>query len=247
MDKSGEKGIPLKDQLWYGKALRWAPAALVLFFIYQAVLSDRLDSWVHQETFQYSKTQRMDAKVSSTLRAAAFLCGYRVLVGHVFWIKVIQYYGDVENSVDRYIKLYDYCSLASDLNPQFVSIYTYGATALAFHLHRIDEATMLLEKGIRSNPRADRLKYLLAAIGYQHTERYDLIIPVLEEEANRPDAPPILVNILANTYKKVGRYNDAIKLWKKILTNAQTNDLKIEAARKLQELYGMKPNNGTNP
>lgn len=217
----------------------WGPAAAVGCFVFQALLSNRLEPWVHPSPFEASVVRSEDKQVASTLRAAAFLSGYKVLVGHLFWIRVIQYYGDDDNAATRYAKLYDYCSLASDLNPGFISIYTYGASALAFHLKRIDEASRLLEKGIRANPGAQRLKLLLAAIGFRNADRYDKIIPVLEEEAGRPDAPSMLVNILANTYEKVGRYGDALRLWQKILREAETDEQKITAAQKLQNLYAL--------
>ena len=223
--------------------LRAAPILLIPAFLGQALLSARLASWVHPEPFNPAGG-KIEIKVASTLRAAAFLSGTKVLVGHAFWIKVIQYYGDGSNSLDHYAKLYDYCSLASDLNPRFIPIYTYGAAALAFHLHRPEEAARLLQKGIQANPEAPRLKLLYAAIGFQNTERYDLFIPVLEEEAGRPDAPDELVNILANTYKKVGRYGDAIRLWKKILADGDTNEKRIIAAQKLQELYALTKTRG---
>jgi pentatricopeptide repeat protein len=230
----------VKPVTLYARFLKWAPGLMVVAFLTQALLSLHLDTWVHPEPFEVSGIpQKMDQRVSSTLRAVAFLTGYKVLTGHVFWIKVIQYYADADNAGTRWSKLYDYCSLASDLNPQFISIYTFGAAALAFHLKRIDEAAELLEKGIKSNPHAERLKFLLAAILYQHTEKAEILIPVLEEEAGRPDAPPMLVNILANTYKKVGRYQDAIRIWKKMLQTGETDEQKIEAAQKLQELYSI--------
>lgn len=220
-----------------GKFLKMAPYLILFLFVSQAFFSSRLQAWVHPAPFESSPVQRMDKQVASTLRAVAFLTGTKVLVGHLFWIQVIQYYGDLDNASTRYAKLYDYCALASDLNPQFISIYTFGGNALAFHLNRIDQAAKLFEKGIKANPSAMRLKFLLAAIGYQHTEDYKMIIPVFEEEAGRPDAPPMLVNILANTYQKVGRYQDAIRVWKKLLREGDTDAQKIEAAQKLQELY----------
>ncbi len=235
----------MNSTIFYERSLKWSPILIFVLFIAQAVLSDRLEIWIHPVPFEVNETRQMDKTISSTLRAIAFLSGNKVLVGHAFWIQVIQYYGDAANAGTRFSKLYDYCCLTSDLNPQFVSIYTFGASALAFHLNRIDEAAKLLEKGIKSNPHAERLKFLLAAILYEHTERYDLIIPVLEEEAERPDVPPMLVNILANTYKKVGRYQDAIRIWKKTLLMGETDAQRIEAAQKLQELYlltkGVKP------
>lgn len=186
----------------------------------------------------------MDKNITSTLRAVALVTGNKVLVGHVFWIQVIQYYGDDDNAATRFAKLYDYCCLASDLNPQFISIYTFGANALAFHLKRYDQAAKLLEKGIKANPRAQRLKYLLAAIGYENSDKADLnsIILVLEEEASRPDAPPAMVNILANTYQKAGRYLEAVRVWQKLLKEGETDEQRIVAGQKLQELYAILKN-----
>lgn len=229
----------MKATLSNGWALKWAPWLIPLFFILQAFFSSRLGNWVHPTSFEASPVRRMDKRLASTLRAVAYVTGTKVLVGHLFWIGVIQYYGDDDNASARWAKLYDYCCLASDLNPQFISIYTFGANALAFHLKRYDQAAELLEKGIKANPEAVRLKYLLAAIGFQSSDRSDLMIPVLEEEAGRPDAPPMMLNILANTYEKVGRYQDAIQIWKKQLKEGDTDEKRIVAAQKLQELYAV--------
>lgn len=219
--------------------LKFAPALLVLLFLSQAVLSTKLGQWVHPEPVEASQALRMDKKVTSTLRAAALLSGYRVLVGHAFWIKVIQYYGDATNSLDRYSKLYEYCSLASDLNPKFISIYTLGASALAFHLKRMDEASRLLQKGINSNPQDVHLKLMLAAIAYQNLGEFDKVIPFLEAQIDQGNAPYMLVTILANAYKKAGRYGDAIKLWQKILRESDEPEQKIVAGLRLQELYAV--------
>lgn len=217
--------------------LKWFSFALIPLFLLQAVLSNRLAAWLHPEPVEVSQTQRMDKKVASVLRAIGFLSGYRVLVGHVFWIKVLQYYGDSDNAGDRYSKLYDYCSLASDLNPKFTAPYTFGGAVLAFQLKRQDEAIRLLQKGINSNPGEMRLKLMLAALAYQNLEQYDKVIPFLEAQILRGDAPYMLINILANTYSKVGRYDDAIRLFKKIIHETDSQETRIEAAQKLQEIY----------
>lgn len=229
----------MKTQSLYQWFLRAAPVLVLVCFLAQAVLSTRLSVWLHPDSFEVASVQRMDKRVASTLRAVAFLSGFRVLVGHAFWIQVIQYYGDSGNSVTRYANLYDYCSLASDLNPRFIPIYTYGAAALSLHLKRFDEAERLLQKGIQSNPHESRLQLMLAAIVYQHTENYEKVIPALELQIIRGDAPVMLANMLANTYQKVGRFQDAVRLWQKILRESESDEKRIEAARKLQELYAI--------
>jgi len=133
--------------------------------------------------------------------------------------------------------MYDYCSLASDLNPRFVPIYTLGAAVLTFHVGRMDEAVRLLQKGILSNPMDTRLKLMLAALLYENAGQYDQVIRSLELEIQHGDAPTMLVNILANTYEKAGRLQNAIELWQKILKSSDSDVQRIEAAQKLQSLY----------
>ncbi len=221
------------------RGLRNALVALFLVFLAQAWLCLRLDQWIHPLPFKNKESHMavVDKKVTSTLRAVAYLTGYKVLVGHLFWIQVVQYYGDSSNAADHFSKLYDYCSLASDLNPCFIPAYTYGAAALAFHLKRIDQAERLLKKGILSNPGEPKLTLLLASILYQNTEQYDKLIPFLEAQIDRGDAPTVLVHILANTYQKLGRYQEAITLWKKCLKESTSDSQRIEAAAFLQQLY----------
>ncbi len=219
--------------------LKWAVPLLIFVFLTQAYLSSKLDRWVHPAPFENSKAGELDPKIVSSLRAAAFLSGYKVLIGHAFWIRVIQYYGDGFNGSDHFSKLYDYCRLASDLNPQFISVYTYGASVLAYQLNRMDEASKLLQKGILANPNANNLKLLLAAMAYHNSANYEREIPFLEIQIAQGNAPTMLINILANTYKKAGRTDDAIRLWLQILKTTDSDVQKYEAAQKLKELYAI--------
>jgi tetratricopeptide (TPR) repeat protein len=219
------------------RSLKWSVAALVLFFLGQIWLSSRLEKWVHPEPFENSQSGSLDPKIVSSMRAAALLTGYKVLIGHVFWIQVIQYYGNGENGVDGFAKLYDYCRLASDLNPQFIPVYTYGAAALAYQVKRVDEAVKLLQKGILANPHENKLKLMLAAIAYHSNSDYNKEIPFLEYQIAQGSAPTMLVNILANTYMKAGRDQDAIRLWRQILATTDSDTQKQEASQKLKALY----------
>jgi pentatricopeptide repeat protein len=225
------------------KPFKYAVLALTAFFILQVFLCVKLDKWVHPEPFESSQAGQLDPKIVSSLRAAALLSGYKVLVGHVFWIRVIQYYGDGSNGADNYAKLYDYCRLASDLNPQFLSVYTYGASALAYQQNRMNEGVELLQKGILANPTANSLKLMLAAMTYHNSQDYAKEIPFLEIQIAQGNAPTMLVNILANTYKKAGRIDDAIRLWRQILQTTDSDVQKFEAAQKLKELYAIAKKN----
>jgi tetratricopeptide (TPR) repeat protein len=212
----------------------WRFTALTIALAAQIFFSTLLGSWVHPTPYS---AEPLAKDVPSALRAVGYLTGFKLMVGHLFWIRVIQYYGNSDNASDRYSKLYGYCSLASDLNPNFIPIYAFGAAALSFHLKRPLEATKLLQKGILANPKEIRLKLLYAAIAYQNTQQYDKVIPFLEAQIARGDAPDMLVRILANTYAEVGRTRDAIALWQKILKQSDDQAEQIEAAQKLKILY----------
>jgi tetratricopeptide (TPR) repeat protein len=227
----------VRQLLFHDRSLKWFASAFVLFFLAQIWLSSRLEKWVHPESYESSQSGTLDLKVVSSMRAAALLTGYKVLIGHVFWIQVIQYYGNGENGADHYSKLYDYCRLASDLNPQFIPVYTYGAAALAYQVNRLDEAVRLLQKGILANPQENRLKLMLAAIAYHSNADYNKEIPFLEFQIAQGNAPTMLVNILANTYMKAGHDEEAIRLWRHILATTDSDVQKEEASKKLKELY----------
>ena len=225
------------------KPFKYAALSLTTFFILQVFLCVNLDKWVHPEPFESSQAGQLDPKIVSSLRAAALLSGYKVLVGHVFWIRVIQYYGDGSNGADHYAKLYDYCRLASDLNPQFLPVYTYGAAAMAYQQNRMNEGVELLQKGILANPTVNNLKLMLAAMTYHNSEDYAKEIPFLEIQIAQGNAPTMLVNILANTYTKAGRIDDAIRLWRQILQTTDSDVQKYEASQKLKELYAIAKKN----
>jgi len=222
-----------------GSFFKWSALGLSVFFALQIFLCAKLEKWVHPDPFESSQAGQLDPKIVSSLRAAALLSGYKVLVGHVFWIRVIQYYGDGANSFDHYAKLYDYCRLASDLNPEFLPVYTYGAATLAYQQNRMNEGVELLRKGILANPTANSLKLMLAAMTYHNNQDYAKEIPFLEVQIAQGNAPTMLVSILANTYTKAGRIDDAIRLWRQILQTTDSDVQKYEAAQKLKELYAI--------
>jgi tetratricopeptide (TPR) repeat protein len=167
----------------------------------------------------------------------AYLSGFKIPMSHLFWIETLQYYGDYSNAPSRYPKLFEYCRMTADLNPHFLKPYELGASVLAFQVNRPQEAIELLRRGIETNPSSVRLKLLLASIGYLNADQYGSILPLMEGILRSGDAPPMMVNILANTYQKAGRWDDAIRVWRWILNHSNRNEDRDGAARALEKLY----------
>jgi pentatricopeptide repeat protein len=233
----GAPGRGLADR-WERPSTRWVVPAALLSLLLSALAADRLGPYLRPSDFAgLSGPARAEVHVPSTLRAAASLTGFRVPAGHLFWLAILQHYGDPANAKHRYARILDYCLLASDLNPHFVPNYEFGASVLAFHVDRVDEAILLLNRGIEANPDRVRLKYLLAAILYQNSEDHGKAIFLLERQIAAGGAPPMLVNILANTYKKAGQVDKAIALWQRILKHTTRSDDRDQAVRALEELY----------
>jgi len=217
--------------------MKWTAALICLAVAFLTL--HRMEPFLRPEkgTSLTLKADSSEVRVPSTLRAAAYLSGFKIPVSHLFWIETLQYYGDFSNAPARYPKMFEYCRMTADLNPHFLKPYELGASVLAFQVHRPQEAAALLLRGIEANPTAPRLKLLLAAIGYLNVDQYGSILPLLEGLLRSGDAPPMMVNILANTYQKAGRWDDAVRVWRWILNHSTRNEDRDAAAHALEKLY----------
>jgi hypothetical protein len=127
-----------------------------------------------------------------------------------------------------YAALSSYCSRVTDLDPYFSYAYQYGAGALAWNLNRPAEAVALLQQGIsameRSCPNITRdpgqpfwqLHLYMSAIIYRQAGETEKMLGLLETAAAQPGAPNMIKSILANIYRKDGKYMPALKLWLEI-------------------------------
>jgi tetratricopeptide (TPR) repeat protein len=238
------------------RASSWFERPPTLVLILSAILClllavlalSRMEGFVRPErgTELAFQTTSQENKAPSAFRAAAFLTGLKIPASHIFWIQTLQYYGDPTNARERYKKLFDYCRLTSDLNPHFLKPYELGTSVLAFQVNRPQEAAELLRRGIEENPGSTRLKVLLAAVGYMNADKYEAILPILEGIIRSGEAPPMMINILANTYQKVGRWDDAVRVWRWILSHSTKAEEKELAVRALEKLYQTRRGLGTS-
>lgn len=209
---------------------------LILVCVLQAGLGVRIDKGT-QKSFAPSWRAMQVRRVLPPLRALVLLSGFRVAAGHGHWIHTVQYYGNTDNAKTRYRKILDFCHAVTDLNPHFLPAYSFGTAVLAFHVERLDEASELLKKGIRFNPHAERLALLAAAVSYRYTDQYERLVPILESEILTKNPSPMLVNILANVYKKLGLWEKRARLLLWLSKNADAPEKRKEA---LEELYQLR-------
>ena len=165
--------------------------------------------------------------------------GMRRLAADVAFIQLLQYYGTPEyleeESRGFYSELYGRSLRVLALAPAFRYAALYSAGALAFNLHRPDEAVALLEYALGRDPKQWSYHTYLAAIAYQKEKDFPRLIDRLQEASRDPDCPALFKNMLAGIYKKQGRHQEAIRIYRQLL-ESRDPDYRIHAQRELRKL-----------
>jgi hypothetical protein len=176
--------------------------------------------------------------------------GYGALAADLYWIRTIQYYGDLKRRLARpaggqpaatgFPLLYGLLDNTTTLDPAFSIAYRFGSIFLAEAFPRgagrPDQAIALLEKGLRSQP--DKWEYM-QDIGFVHYWwRHDY--PAAAEWFNRagdvPGAPWFVRSLAAVTLAEGGDRQSSRTMWQSIRERADNEWLTNEAERRLQQL-----------
>ncbi|MBN1205330.1 MAG: pilus assembly protein [Myxococcaceae bacterium] len=104
--------------------------------------------------------------------------GQRSLVADYYWLQAIQAAGRGGHSLEatRYLDLFYYSDLVTDLDPKFHKVYLYSGNTIPTNLGRetwvnTAEARKLLEKGVKNFPEDSTLRlYLAYNLSYFHQE-----------------------------------------------------------------------------
>jgi len=95
--------------------------------------------------------------------------GQRSLITDYYWLQAIQAAGRGGESMDpkRYLDLFYYADLVTDLDPKFHKVYAYAGNAIPTNLGRetwvnTTEARKILEKGVKNFPDDADLRLFLA-------------------------------------------------------------------------------------
>jgi tetratricopeptide (TPR) repeat protein len=84
------------------------------------------------------------------LRVASM--GQRQLLASAYWLKTVQYMGDVGLGGGDWRALYPLADITTDLDPRFGYVYQVAGSNLAGLAHRYDEADRILLKGMQNVP-----------------------------------------------------------------------------------------------
>jgi tetratricopeptide (TPR) repeat protein len=192
--------------------------------------------------------------VTSGTTLRRLTAGYNAVAADLYWIRTIQYYGDVKQRLARvsasddrtsaervdYQQLYPLLDLTTSLDPQFNIAYRFGAIFLAEAYPggagRPDLAIALLEKGIRDRP--DKWEYMqdIGFVHYWWRRDYRSASEWFERASRVPGAPWFLKSIAATTLAEGGDRQSSRTMWESIRASAEIDWLKRDAERRLMQL-----------
>lgn len=178
-------------------------------------------------------------------RLKGYSLGFEGLIADWYWMQSLQYLGDkIVKNPDAKISLdnldalnprllYPYLDNATTLDPQFISVYEFGATVLP----AVDknQAIKLLEKGIAENPDQWRLYHQLGYI-YWRLGDYVKASEIYAEGAKIPNAPRFLLMMAAKTKTEGGNRETARAIYRQIFAEANDTQVKENAELRLLEL-----------
>jgi len=168
--------------------------------------------------------------------------GYRDLAADVLWFRMVQYYGGYrmgENDIALFAHLVD---VITDLDPQFVYAYVFGALIIAQDLGQFKQGIGFLEKGVRNNPEDWWLPFELGFLHYVYARDYAQALFYFEKAARLPGAGPQAARFAAFVAAKAGYVETSIAMWEEL---ARTSDNKF--IRELAERYIAKLRAGPFP
>ncbi|MDQ3801107.1 MAG: hypothetical protein M3384_16920 [Acidobacteriota bacterium] len=173
--------------------------------------------------------------------------GFNGLLADLYWMQALQYIGnkalkskekvDMENLRPLNPRLlYPLLDNATDLDPQFTTVYSYGAIVLP----AIDpeQAIKFTEKGIRDNPNAWRLYQHLGFI-YWKTGNYEKAAEVYGEGAKLAGAPAWLQLMSARLKAEGGNRAVAREIYRQMLSEAENAEVGENARIRLLQLDSM--------
>jgi hypothetical protein len=155
--------------------------------------------------------------------------GYEMLASDLLWLKGIQYYGEHRRG-DKYYPLADHIfSTITDLDPQFVGAYRFGAFVLAQDMGQPAAGIHLLKKGMISNPCKWQIPFDLGFL-YFTSANDDAKAGHFFKMASRfADSPDIAKRFSAFAYRRAGRTNLALSLWEEIYNSSSNSVIKESA------------------
>ena len=146
--------------------------------------------------------------------------GYSNLLAHLYWMRTVQYHGNLERAerrAVRYKNMYALLDITTTLDPHYLDAYRFGSFFLSeghpLGADQPEAALKLLEKGIRYNPLEWRLFFDKGFVYYWHLLDFKSAGEIWLQATDIPEAPDFLTGLVAFSMMRGGEMAVAIALW----------------------------------
>ncbi len=171
---------------------------------------------------------------------------YPSLLADLYWIRAVQHFGSTRLSADpdkRYELLYPLLDLTTALEPRFNVAYLFGSIYLSESPPggpgRPDLALALLERGLQAQPAKWEFAQAIGFVHYWWRHDYTQAADWFARAAKFPGGPFWLTTMAATTLAEGGNRQSSRILWQQFALAAETEPLRNEAYRRLQQLDAM--------
>lgn len=218
----------------------------ILFFVFLLfLLSIPIQKLIDDKRNRFRALDNILYFNSGTLKKISL--GYEELIADIYWLRVLQYFGNTKLKDQDPDKLYKYFDILTDLDPKFVNAYRFGATFIGelppYGLGDLESGLLLLDKGRKNNPYDYKLPLEQAFLYYLYTTDYSKAAELFEEASEKPDLGKVrrasMKGMAANARLKGGQRGMAKKIWKYIYETNQSEGRKNYALKNLKELDAM--------
>ena len=167
--------------------------------------------------------------------------GYNGLLADIYWTRAVQYFGwKHKQRSHEYPLLYPLLDITTELDPQLIVAYRFGATFLAQEppdgAGQPERAVKLIEKGIRANPDDWHLYYDLGFVYAMNLGDYQAAADVFERGSKLPHTHPFLRILAADMAQHGGDLNTARLMWETTYNSTDDPGIRSNAMRHLQAL-----------
>ena len=172
---------------------------------------------------------------------------FRGLVADYYWMRSLQYIGRKTLQREGTLQLDDLSEFnlkllaplletATTLDPQFMTVYEYGAVVLP--VVDVEAGIRLLRKGIERNPRAWRLHHHLGYIFWRQG-RFSEASAAYRDGAQIAGAPRWMSVMAAQMEAEGGSRRTAREMFRRMLEESDDEQVKLNAARRLLWLQSL--------
>ncbi len=154
---------------------------------------------------------------------------HRGLMADLWWIRSLIYVRQHFWGDRKFIFLNHLYQIITDLDPHFLTAYTYGGIFLALIADKPNLAIELLEKGLKNNPNAWELPYDMGLYAYKRMNDPERAAQYYQIASQIPGSPDLLKGNVAMLLTRAGQRELALKKWQDMYDTATDESIRSMA------------------